>query len=176
MGWFFITVACIAALGLLRLTKSGADSRRYLDAAREEEPLQIEHLSLSLQRFVADTRLLRISLESSVRTIAQTIAGEFEATNDDRDGFDQMLMNVTRSVGDWLTSVDQLPETDRVQITDHGGNPATIRAALEREGWAFERRNLKMPGRPPMNLRLAAILEELRKVEIAVQARTRVYR
>ena len=176
MGWFFITVACIAALGLLRLTKSGEQSRRYLDAARDEEPLQIEHLSLDMQRFVGDTRLLRISLESSVRTIAQYIAGEFEATNDDRDGFDQMLMNVTRAVAEWLTSVDRLPETDRVQITDLGGNPATVRAALEREGWAFERRNLRMPGRPPMNLRLAAILEELRKVEVAVQARSRVYR
>ncbi len=176
MGWFFITVACLAGLGLLRMTKAGEDSRKYLDAAHNEEPLQLDHLSAQMRRFVADTRLLRISLESSVRTIAQYIDGDLEATNDDRDGFDQMLMNTTRNVADWLGTVDRLGETDRGQIADGGGNPGAVRAALENEGWSFERRNLTAPGRPPMNLRLQAVMGELHKVELALQQTHRIYR
>lgn len=176
MGWVFITVACVAALGMLRMTKAGAENRKYLDAGRDEGPLQLDHLSLAMQRFAADTRLLRISLESPARTIAQYINGDLEATNDDPDGFDQMLMNVTRNLGDWLSSAERLAETDRTQIEDNGGNPAAVRAALDHEGWSFERRNLTMKGSPPMNVRLDAVMAELRKVEVALQHRSRLYR
>ena len=175
MGWFFVTVACLAGLGLLRMTRAGARSREYLDGARDE-PLQIEHLSRAMQDFVTDTRLLRISLESNVRTIAQFIDGDLEATNDDRDNFDQMLMNVTRAVAEWLSTVDRMSEADQSQIVDRGGNPASVRAALEREGWSFERRNLKMAGSPPMHVRLQAVMAELHRVELALQQTARIYR
>ncbi|MEM6989618.1 MAG: hypothetical protein AAF721_03950 [Myxococcota bacterium] len=176
MGWFFITVACLAGLGLLRMTKAGQQNKKYLDAGRDEQPLQLDHLSAQMRRFVADTRLLRISLESSVRTIAQFINGDLEATNDDRDGFDQMLMNATRNVADWLGVVDRLGEAEVGRIVDGGGNPGAIRSAMEHEGWSFERRNLTMAGRPPMNLRLQAVMEELHKVELAMQQTNRIYR
>ncbi|MBL4683094.1 MAG: hypothetical protein JKY37_00780 [Nannocystaceae bacterium] len=176
MGWFFITVACLAGLGLLRVSKASAQSRKYLDASSDEAPLQVDHLTPQMRRFTADTRLLRISLESSVRTIGQLIDGDFEATNDDRDGFDQMLMGATRDVVDWLRIVETLGETERGQIMDGGGNPGAIREALVNEGWAFERRNLTTAGRPPMNLRLAAILAELHQIEVALQRTSRIYR
>lgn len=176
MGWVFVAIACAAAVGLFRIARSGADNRRYLEAGKNEAPLELDHLSAALGRFVSDTRLIRISLESSVRTIGQFIKGDLEATNDDRDGFDQMLLGVTRNLADWLATVDQLDESDRQRISDGGGNPAVVRSTLELEGWAFERRNLRMRGAPPMDVRLKAIMDELHKVETALQQRARIYR
>lgn len=176
VGWFFIAVACIAGLGLLRMTRASQHNRDYLDAAHTDKPLQLEHLSLAMQRFAADTRILRISLESTVRTVGQFINGDLEATNDDRDGFDQMLTNVTRNLADWLRTVDDLAEADRGAIADGGGNPESIREAIELEGWAYERRNLTKPGIPPMNLRLEAVMADLHRVELALQRSPRFYR
>ena len=176
MGWFFLCVAAVLAAGLFRVTRQGRHGQKYLSAAREEAPLQIEHLPPHMQRIASDTRLLRVSLESPVRTVRQYIEGDLEATGEDVDGFDNMLMNVTRQLSDWLGTIDRLSESERASILDAGGNPAAIRHALEREGWAFERRNLEMKGQPPMNERLRHVVQELERVEHALQTSSRIYR
>lgn len=176
MGFFFIFIAACAGYGFYRVLKSSERDRKYLSESREEVPLQLEHLAYDLQRFARETRTLRISLEAPVRDVAELRRGQLNATAEDLDSFDTMLMNVSRAIADWLVGVDRLNENDRRAMTDHGANPEPIRRALAEEGFAFERKNMKRAGSPPLDERLKAIMSELAKVETALQASQRVYR
>jgi hypothetical protein len=111
-----------------------------------------------------------------VRDVAELRNGQLNATAEDLDSFDTMLMNVSRAIADWLVGVDKLSENDRRAMSDHGANPEPIRRALADEGFAFERKNLRRAGAPPLDERLKAIMMELAKVETALQASQRVYR
>lgn len=176
MGYFFLMLAGLAGLGLFKMARSSEKSRKYLQAAQEEVPLQLEHLTPGLRRIVQDTRLLRISLEAPVINLRDYIDGDLDATAEDLDGFDNMLLNVTRQIADWLVAIDQLSESDRHMMVDMGADPSAIRSALGMEGWAFERRNLRMPGQPPMDRRLANLVGELARIEACLQTTARVYR
>lgn len=176
MGWFFLLLAGFAGFGLFKMARSSNKSRKYLQASRDERPLQLEHLSLGLRQLAQDTRLLRISLEAPVINLHDYIDGDLDATAEDLDGFDAMLLGVSRQLADWLASVDQLPEHDRHRMVDLGADPGAIRRALSEEGWAFERRNLRMTGKPPMDRRLASIVGELGRIEACLQTRGDVYR
>ena len=176
MGWFFLLVAALAGLGLWRVSKSSNKSLKYLEEAPREAPLQLAHLSGALARVAEDTRLLRVSLESPVRAIKEFIDGDFDATAEDVDGFDTMLLNVTRQLAEWLTFVERLPEPERDRMMDMGADPAKVRAALFLEGGAFERRNLRMRGQPRMDKRLGHVMAELLRIEESLQAPERVYR
>lgn len=176
MGFFFIFVAVCGGYGVYRVLKSSERDRKYLAESGEERPLQLEHLGTSLQRVARETRTLRISLEAPVRDVSELRQGQLNATAEDLDSFDTMLMNVSRAIADWLVAIDRLDEGDKRTMLDQGANPEPIRAALTAEGFSFERRNLKRAGAPPLDDRLKAIILELRKIEAALQVSQRVYR
>ena len=176
MGFFFLLVAGWAAYGMVRMLREGAETRRYLEGAKDDGPLELTHLSEPLRRFAMDTRLLRIALESPLRDVAYLVRGDLDRGAEDLDTFDTMLLNLSRQLTEWVATADRLSPEDRARLEDLGGAPAKVRAALEAEGWAFVRRNLQMPGRPAMDARLRAIVGELAHVEVALQAQSVPYR
>lgn len=176
MGYLFLIVAGWAAYGIYRMVRTGRESQRYLIESRDEAPLQLEHLSPPLARLARDTRLLRISLEAPVRQIRELLIGDLDtASSEDLDGFDNMLMNASRQLGEWLQTVDRLPATDAASLQDLGLSGEPIRAALIREGWSFDRKHMRGPG-GPMDHRLQQIIAELLRFETQLQATRRVYR
>jgi hypothetical protein len=173
---FFLFVAAWIGFGIWRMSKSSERNRKYLREAKEEAPLQLAHLSVPLQRLAADTRLLRISLDSPIRDVEDFRLHEVTRTAEDLEGFDAMLMNVSRALADWVNAIDRLPERDRTALRDLGVSPEPIRAALVAENWAFERRHIERLGQPPLDTRLRLLMNELVKAESALQASPRVYR
>ena len=176
MGFFFLFVAAFASYGIFRVVRSNERDRKYLEAGKDEAPLVLEHLSLALQTVARETRMLRISLEAPIRDVAEFRRGQLNATAEDLEGFDSMLMNVSRDVADWLAVVDKLPERDQAALRDYGVSVEPIRHALASEGFAFERRHLERAGARPLDERLRAIGSELSKIEAALQGSPRVYR
>lgn len=170
-------VAAWVGYGIFQMVRSAERNRKYLRAARVDAPLQLDHLPAGLRRLAEETRFLRISLEAPIRDVTDFRQGEFHHTaSEDIEGFDNMLMNVSRQLADWVTAVDKLPETDRTRLEDLGLSPEPIRSALDTEGWAFERRNLNRAGQPPMDVRLRGIVNELTKIETSLQVAPRPYR
>jgi hypothetical protein len=176
-GFFFMFVAGWAGYGVYRMVRANERNRRYLQAARDDGPLQIDHLTPALRRLTQETRMLRISLEAPIRDVKDFREGEFHQTaSEDLEGFDNMLMNVSRQLADWVATVDRLPEHERATLEQLGLSAEPIRNALDAEGWAFERRNLHRPGRAPMEVRLSNIVAELDRVETSLQVVPRPYR
>ena len=176
-GVFFLFVAGWAAYGIYYLLRTSKRNQRYLAAAKDDAPMQLDHLSASLRRLAQDTRLLRVSLEAPIRDIGDFRTGDFhQAAGEDLEGFDNMLMNVSRQLSDWITSVGRLPETDRHYLDDIGLSTAAVRRALDSEGGAFERRFVLRQGQPPMDKRLKGISAELQRFEDGLQVLPRVYR
>lgn len=176
MGFFFLFVAAFASYGLFRVVKSNERDRKYLEAGKDEAPLVLDHLSLTLQRVARETRMLRISLEAPIRDVAEFRRGQLNATAEDLESFDGMLMNVSRDVAEWLGVVDKLEERDRSALRDYGVSVEPVRQALASEGFAFERRHLQRDRALPLDDRLRAISRELSKIEAALQGSPRVYR
>lgn len=176
MGFFFLFVAAITGYGIFRVVRSSERDRKYLTEAKDEVPLQDDHLPMPLRHLLRDTRSLRISLEAPIRDVGEMRKGQLNATAEDLESFDTMLMNVSRAVADWLVDVDRLPEQHRGAMHDLGADPGPIRGALEQEGFAFERKYLLRAGAPPLDDRLRAVMNELIKVEAALQRTQRVYR
>jgi len=177
MGYLFLIVAGWAAYGIFRMLRTGAENQKYLAEGKAEAPLEVEHLSPPLARLAQDTRLIRISFEAPVQRIREMIIGDLDTTStEDLDGFDNMLMSVSRQLGDWLQMVDRLPANEAASLRDLGLGPEPIRDALIREGWSFDRKNLRGPG-GPMDQRLEQVLSELLRVETLLQqTTTRPYR
>jgi hypothetical protein len=176
MGYLFLIVAGWAAYGIYRMLRTGRESQRYLVEGPREAPLQTEHLTPSLARLAQDTRLLRVSLEAPVRQIREQLVGDLDsARNEDLEGFDNMLMNVSRQLGDWVRMVEQLPATDATWLQDLGLSAEPVRDALMREGWTFDRRHLRGPG-GSMDKRLSLVIADLQRFETLLQAPRRVYR
>ncbi|MCX4246134.1 hypothetical protein [Paraliomyxa miuraensis] len=176
MGYLFLIVAGWATYGIYRMLRTGRENQRYLIESREEVPLQTDHLSPAVARLVRDTRLLRISLEAPVRQIRELLIGDLDtASAEDLDAFDNMLMTVSRQLGEWLQTVDRLPEGDAAVLADQGLSGEPIRNAMIREGWSFDRKHLRGPG-GPMDRRLAQIIAELQRFETLLQNTGRVYR
>lgn len=176
VGYLFLIVAGWAAYGIFRMLRVGRESQRYLMESREETPLQTDHLSPPLARLVRETRTLRISLEAPVRQVRELIVGDLDtASSEDLDAIDNMLMTVSRQLGEWLQAVDRLPETDAASLQDLGLDGEPIRNVLIREGWSFERKHLRGPG-GPMDQRLQHVIAELHRFETGLQVTRRVYR
>ncbi len=176
MGYLFLIVAGWAAYGIFRMMRSGAESQRYLAEGRNEAPLHTEHLSPPLAALLRETRLLRISLEAPVRQVRELMIGDLDtASTEDLDGFDNMLMNISRQLGDWINMVERLPENDQATFADLGLSAAPIQQALIREGWSFDRKNLRGPG-GAMDERIKKVIAELQRVETQMQTTRRLYR
>lgn len=175
MGYLFLIAAGWAAYGIYRMLHTGRESRRYLEGPRET-PLQTGHLSPPLARLAQDTRLLRVSLEAPVRQVREVLVGDLDsARNEDLSAFDNMLMTMSRQLGDWLRVVDELPATDATALQDLGLSPEPVRNALIREGWTFDRKHLRGPG-GAMDQRISQVIAELLRFETLLQAPRRVYR
>lgn len=176
MGYLFLIIAGWSVYGIVRMTRAGKESRRYLVEGREEQPLQVEHLSPPLARLAQDTRLLRISLEAPVRQIREVLIGDLDTTSvEDLDGFDNMLMNISRQLAEWVQTVDRLPANEAAIMTDLGLSAEPVRHALMAEGWSFDRRHLRGPT-GPMDQRLRHVVGELQRVELQLQTHRRPYR
>ena len=119
---------------------------------------------------------MRLSLESPIRDIVELRRGQLNATAEDVEAFDTMLMNVSRQVGDFLVVVDRLDERDRAELRDLGVSVEPIRQVLEADGYSFERKRIQRAGMPTLDQRLEAIRNELAKIEAALQGSPRVYR
>jgi len=166
LGFFFLLVAVWSGWGLVHMLRSGQRNQAYLQAANEDEPLQLEHLSPGLRRLIRESRLLRISLEAPARQVFELRQGEL---HQDLDALDNALMDITRQVMDWVDLVDALGESDRQTMRDLGVDAQRVRGALELEGLAFERRKVYLVDQPPLDKRLEAIGAELKRIETALQ-------
>jgi hypothetical protein len=173
---FFLVVALLAVYGIFRVVQSQARDRKYLAESKGDAPLVLDHLSHALRGVAREARTLRLSLESPIRDIAELRRGQLNATAEDVEAFDTMLMNVSRQVGDFLVVVDKLGERDQAELRDAGVSVEPIRQVLEGEGYSFERKRMTRPGMPPLDQRLEAIRNELSKIEAALQGSPRVYR
>ncbi len=176
MGFFFLFVAAVTGYGIFRVVRSSERDRKYLTEAKDETPLVLDHLPIQLRKLLQDTRTLRISLEAPIRDVGEMRRGQLNATAEDLESFDTMLMNVSRAIADWLVVVDRLPDQHRAAMRDLGADADPIRGALEQEGYAFERKGLHKAGAPPLDERLRAVMTALAKVEAALQSSQRVYR
>lgn len=170
LGVFFLFIAGLAGFGLYHTLRSSERSRRYLAESSEDAPLRLEHLSPTLRRLAENTRLLRISLDGPIRDVRDYRHRDLHTTaSQDLESFDAMLMDLTRQLADWLHAFEVLAERDRETLSDMGVSTEPIRAALDFEGGAFERRNMVRPGAPPMDQRLQHIVAELGRVEGTMQ-------
>ncbi len=177
LGVLFLLVAAFSAYGIYAMLRSNRRSQQYLESSREEAPLQLDHLSRPLRRLLEDTRLLRISLEGPIRDVVAIRTGEFHQTaGADTESFDNMLMDVTRQVVEWVETAERLGAAERSHLESLGVTPQGIRHVLDAEGGAFERRHLRRPGAPPLDQRLQGLSDELSRIELALQANGRVYR
>lgn len=176
IGFFFLFVAAITGYGIFRVVRSSERDRKYLTEAKDDAPLQLDHLPHVLRQLLRETRTLRITLEATIRDVAELRRGQLNSTAEDLESFDTMLMNISRAIADWLVAIDRLPETQRGAMQDLGADPGPIRVALEQEGFAFERKHLQRAGSPPLDERLRAVMSGLEKVETALQSSQRVYR
>ena len=68
MGFFFLFVAVFASYGIFRVVRTGQRERKYLQESKGDAPLAIEHLPRALQEICREARVLRISLESPIRS------------------------------------------------------------------------------------------------------------
>lgn len=176
MGYLFLVVAGWAAYGIFRMLRTGAENQKYLVESRNEAPLVVDHLSPPLAQLARDTRLLRISLEAPVFRVREMLVGDLDtASTEDLDSFDNMLMDLSRQLSDWTQMIDRLPPTDRATLQDLGLGPDAIRNTLIREGWSFDRKNLRGPG-GPMDKRLEQVIAELHRTETMLQTQPRLYR
>lgn len=169
LGFLFLLVAVWSGWGLVYMLRSGQKNQQYLTAGSDEEPLRLDHLTPALRWFGGETRLLRISLEAPIRQVGELRGGEL---HQDLESMDNMLMDVSRQVVDWVGLFDGLDDVDRQTMRDLGVSPEPIRAALAVEGLAFERRKFELPHQPPLDERLQSISSELKRIEIALQVVT----
>jgi hypothetical protein len=176
IGFFFLFVAAVLGYGIFRVVRSAQRDRKYLSEAKDDAPLQLDHLPHGLRQLLRETRTLRITLEATVRDVGELRRGQLNATAEDLESFDTMLMNISRAIADWLVVVDRMPEEHRGAMRDLGADAGPIRSALEQEGYAFERKHLQRAGSPPLDERLRAVMSGLAKVETALQSTQRVYR
>jgi len=168
-------VLAAVSYGAYRLVRSQASARRYLEDG-DEEPLELDHLSSSLQRLAQETRTLRISLESPIRSIRELLRADISRTHEDFESIDHALMEASRQVNEWLAMVDRLPERERQRFEEVGGSADIVRAALSAENGAFERSRFHVEGKPTLDLRMMALGRELVRIEAALQVRSRIYR
>ncbi|HLT40205.1 MAG TPA: hypothetical protein VK034_28190 [Enhygromyxa sp.] len=170
--WVYLAVAGLAGLGLLQSFRVQARSRRYLESSREDNPLQISHLSRRLQALARDTRALRLSLEGPLHDLTEgastTVLGQ------EFDEVQQRLRDAARELGEWIFGVDRLPQNDREYMHDVGASADHVRSLFEAEGWSLERK--RKAGQPPLRKQLQLIVRELELFEERLQSPPNPYR
>ncbi len=114
-------VLLLTGFGFYRLMRAEREARRYLESS-SETPLQLSHLSSALARVARETRTLRISLESPLRTLREYLRTDPTRTEDDLEAVDAALMEATRGVGEWLAMIDALPAHERGDMEAMGAS------------------------------------------------------
>lgn len=176
MGYYFLFIAACVALGFARMWRVNEKERRYLTEGTREPPLRLDHLTEGLQTWLRETPSLRISLEGPIRDITELRHGQQSPATADTDTIDNMLMDVSRQVDDWLRSSERLSTEDRLYGETRGVHGRIIAAAFASEGYAFLRSHILRAGAPPLDERLRAIATEPARIEVALQGEQRVYR
>lgn len=174
MTLLFLLVAVIAGVGLTRTVLGQAASSRYLEEGRLEQ-LQVGHLSRPLQSVAKNTRALRISLEEPLRRVKEAESPLGTRTSE----LDNELLNASREVGEWLRQIERLGPDDLETMHDVGAHPEPVRQAFETEGYSFEygRAAVFGDGRgEPLSARLKRMMDELDRVESALQTVRDPYR
>ena len=173
---WIVFICAIFAYGVFRLLRSQATARRYLETASQDKPLAIAHLSWTLQQFALHTRNVRISLEAPLRAAQELLHLDPMRTQIALDSFDATFMSATQEINEWLYAVEHMPESVRQELADLGIRSEPIRAVMMAEGWAFERRKLRVAGRPSLDVRIQRVIDALLQIEAAIQAPSHVYR
>lgn len=168
-------IVAVSAYGYVRLRRADEAARRYLEGG-QEKPLQLAHLSETLARVARETRTLRIYLESPLHAVREHLQVDVTRTEDDLEALDAALLDASREVGMWLAMIDGLAPHERQELEALGAGPETVRGALAAENWAFERAQIRSPGRARLDLRMEALIRELARVEAALQGQGHVYR
>jgi hypothetical protein len=172
--FFTVLVVLTAGYGVHRILAERRKMERYLRESSGEPPLQLSHLPRSLQKLAEDCRLLRISLDGPIRTVQEYRCGDIHrAAGEDLDAFDNMLMDVTRQLTDWVNGLDSLDDFSSKQLTARGIDTHLVRNMLDDEGWSFERRNLYRAARPPLDQRLKMIADALVRFERGLETAVR---
>jgi len=170
LGFALFVMLAWAGWGIVHMLRTSQRNQRYLDAARDDEPLRVDHLSPGLRHLAEGTRLLRIALESPIQDVLALGRGEFhEIAAQDLDAFDNMLMDLSRQLTDWVHAVDTLADSDRATLADIGVGAGLVRRALLESGGAFERKHLRDHNSVPMHRRLRQIADELLRIESSLQ-------
>lgn len=169
---FYLGLAAIAALGLWRTVASQSASRRYLEAAHEDEEPKLDHLSRPLSNLVLDARALRLALDGVLRTLAA--AGPLGVRGSDADELDSNLLETSRELGEWLAAIERLSPVDRQHLDELSPEASRIRGLFEAERFALERRRRR--GRPSLRQTVTRLLEELRAFEENMQRAHNPYR
>ncbi len=154
--------------------RSRAENVRYLEEAGEDAPLMISHLSRPLQRLAHETRALRLSLEDPMRQL-RALPGRL-SPDFDAKSIDQNLMNMSREIGDWLTTVRRLGEEDRERLVDVGANTAAVRDAFAAAGFALELGGGGGKRAKLLQAQIREIQRELLRIERALQIQGDPYR
>lgn len=171
LAGFYLGLAAVAALGLIRILRSQSRSRRYLEAASEEDAPELDHLGRALANLVQDARALRLGLEGPQRQLGSQ--GRLGAMGSEAEELDSQLREVSRELGQWLQSVERLGDEDAQRLEALTRQPAVIRDLLERERWALERQRR---GRGPLEEALRILAEALRVFERDLQRGRDPYR
>jgi hypothetical protein len=168
---FYLGLAAIAVLGLLRTVQSQSASRRYLEASQEDGPPELGHLRPPLAHLVQDARAMRLGFEGLLRQLGR--AGRMPMGSDAEE-LDSKLRDATRELGEWLGSVDRLSPDDRRRMEELSPEAERIRGLFEAENYALERGRRK--GRPSLKEQVERLLEELEKFETNMQKAHSPYR
>lgn len=149
-----------------------ARSRRYLESSPDDNPLQLSHLSRNLQILARNTRALRLSLEGPLRELSGSSV--LALIEQEFDEVQEQLRDAARQLGDWVHEAERLPPNDKGYMHDVGADPSRVRALVEAESWALERR--REPGQPPLRKQLGLIVRELELFEERLQTPPDPYR
>lgn len=167
MVWLYLALAGIAVIGLIQTIRGHARQRVYLEQAGDPPPLQLSHLPSALQRLAADTRALRISLESPLR--------ELETLHASPEDAQHSLAEATRELGEWVQAVQRLSLSDRAHLRDVGANPDRITALYLDEDWSLGSLGAHF-GDARMRDRIARLMQELERFEERLQTTHSPYR
>lgn len=112
---------------------------RRLREAQLEMPLDTAHLTGGLARLAAQTRIVRLALETPLRRFSSRVAADTPWRRRERcDEFDRALVDARMAIWEWLLSVRALDEWDRSVLTRLGLSPQTLQRVLFTPG-VFER-------------------------------------
>ncbi|NVB42684.1 hypothetical protein G6O69_32985 [Pseudenhygromyxa sp. WMMC2535] len=113
-----------------RRQRDQAIERELEQTNGDHQPLP-DHLSPTLAAIAIDARRLRLELETPIRRIRQPLLSETPWARRQRcDEYDAALYEARRAMWDWLRSLRQLNDEDRLLLGEFGLSVKPFRALL----------------------------------------------